>query len=128
MWANGVQSISGLVDGSNTVIDVMSRSSCCFESLLGLKADIDRDRLSFTHAVTVLKNGLDEFQMVDPVQRPALYQRMLDDIASELLPIRQLRINPRVIKEKGSKFLKKRLEHQNWPQPNMCFRDAISVI
>lgn len=92
------------------------------------KVDIDRDRLSFTHAVTVLKNGLDEFQMVDPAQRPVLYQRMLDDIASERLPIRRLRIHPRVIKKKGSKFLKKRLEHQNWPQPKTSFRDAISVI
>jgi hypothetical protein len=93
-----------------------------------LLADIDPDRLSFVHAIEVLKDAIPEFQMVAPSQRDQLYLRLLKDIASVRLPLRQHRVNPRVVKRKMSNFLKKRSDHYEWPQPKMSFREAISLI
>ena len=36
-------------------------------------------------------------------------------------------IKPRVIKHKSSKWLKKRPQHRNYPQPQKEFRDAIVI-
>ena len=93
-----------------------------------LLADIDPDRLSFVHAIEVLKDAIPEFQMVAASQRDQLYQRLLKDIGRVRLPERRHRVNPRVVKRKMSKFLKKRPHHDNWPQPKISFREAISVI
>lgn len=93
-----------------------------------LLVDIDPDRLSFVHAIEVIKDSIPEFQMVNKSQCEQLYQRMLRDIARIWLPERRNRVNPRVVKQKMSKFLKKRPEHYDWPQPRVSFRKAISVI
>ena len=66
--------------------------------------------------------------MTAPEQLPALYQRLLRDIARKRLPKRRLRSNPRVVKRKMSKFKLKRVEHLAWPQPSTrSFREAIEV-
>lgn len=93
-----------------------------------LQANVDPDRLSFVHAIEVIKDAIPEFQMVATEQRDQLYQRLLRDIARVRLPERRLRTNPRVVKRKMSKFLKKRPKHYEWPQPEMPFRLAIVVI
>ena len=66
--------------------------------------------------------------MTAPDQLSQLYDRMLRDIAATRLPERRLRINPRVVKRKMSKFLVKRPEHYNWPQPSKSFRQAVALI
>jgi hypothetical protein len=92
------------------------------------QAHLDPDRLSFVGAVRVLRNAVPEFQMTAPEQLPALYQRLLRDIARKRLPKRRLRSNPRVVKRKMSKFKLKRVEHLAWPQPSThSFREAIEV-
>jgi hypothetical protein len=92
------------------------------------QAQLDPDRLSFIGAVRVLRNALPEFQMTAPEQLPALYQRLLRDIARKRLPPRRLRSNPRVVKRKMSNFKLKRAEHRAWPQPTgRSFRVAIEV-
>ena len=93
-----------------------------------LLADVDPDRLSFVHAIEVLKDAVPEFQMVAEFQRNQLYLRLLKDIARIRLPERRNRVNPRVVKRKMSNFLKKRPEHYDWPQPQVSFREAVSVI
>lgn len=92
------------------------------------QAHLDPDRLSFIGAVRVLQKAVPEFQMTAPEQLPALYQRLLRDIARKRLPPRRLRSNPRVVKRKMSNFKLKRAEHQLWPQPTVrSFREAIEV-
>ncbi len=91
-------------------------------------ADLDPDRLSFSHAVQVLGDAIAEFQMVQPAQRPALYRRLLADLARDRLPERARRRNPRVVKRKMSKYRVKRAEHRNWPQPCKPFREAVVLI
>jgi hypothetical protein len=93
-----------------------------------LMADIDPDRLSFTHAIEVIKDSVSEFQIVAKDQVEQLYQRMLRDIGKKWLPERRNRVNPRVVKRKMSNFLKKRPEHYDWPQPQIPFRKAIVLI
>lgn len=91
------------------------------------QAHLDPDRLSFIGTIRVLHNALPEFQMTAPEQLPALYQRLLRDIARKQLPQRRLRSNPRVVKRKMSNFKLKRAEHLAWPQPARSFRQAIEV-
>lgn len=93
-----------------------------------LQAGLDADRLSFVHAVRLICNAIPEFQMVTPEQRPALYQRLLRDIARYRLLERDHRSNPRVVKRKMSKFRLKRPEHRQWPQPSKAFRESIVIL
>jgi hypothetical protein len=93
-----------------------------------LVADIDPDRLSFVHALTVIQQAVPEFQMVHPDQLDQLHARLLRDIAAGRLPPRRPRSNPRVVKRKMSKFRLKRSEHFQWPQPSRPFRASVSVL
>ena len=92
------------------------------------QAHLDPDRLSFVGAVRVVRLALPEFQMTAREQLPALYQRLLRDIARKRLPPRRLRSNPRVVKRKMSNFNLKRAQHLAWPQPTArSFREAIEI-
>ena len=93
-----------------------------------VQASMDPDRMSFVHAVEIIKDAIPEFQMVAEDQREQLYQRLLRDIARQPLPERRNRVNPRVVKQKMSNFLKKRRKHYQWPQPETSFREAVAVI
>jgi len=92
-----------------------------------LQADLDPDRLSFVHALEVVRDAVPEFQLVVPEQLPLLYARLLLDITAKRLPERRPRSNPRVVKRKMSNFKLKRAEHQQPPKPHGSFRDAIII-
>lgn len=93
-----------------------------------LQADLDPDRLSFVHALEVLRDAIPQFQHTAPEQLPDLYRRLLSDIAAVRLPERRPRSNPRVVKRKMSNFRLKRSEHRHWPQPKLSFAQAVAVI
>jgi hypothetical protein len=88
----------------------------------------DPDRLSFTHSLEVIRDGIAEFQQVAPDQHPWLYGRLLRDIAAKLLPPRRPRSNPRVVKRQQSKFPVKRADR--WPGyvKHPAFEDAVCLI
>ena len=92
-----------------------------------LQADVDPDRLSFVHALEVVRDAVPEFQMVAAAQQQALYERMLQDIAAKQLPARRPRSNARVVKRKMSNFKLKRAEHDRPPTPHGPLRDAVKV-
>jgi hypothetical protein len=92
-----------------------------------LLAHVDPDRLSFVHAVELVRDALPEFQLVAPSDHPALMARMLREIAAKRLPERRLRINARVVKRKMSNFKLKRPEHWHPPPPQGSFRAAVVV-
>jgi hypothetical protein len=92
-----------------------------------LPAGLDPDRLSFVHALEVVRDAVLEFQLVVPEQAPLLSMRLLQDIAAKRLPARRPRSNPRVVKRKMSNFKLKRAQHQRPPKPHGSFRDAIVV-
>ncbi|HEY5001841.1 MAG TPA: hypothetical protein VII61_01720, partial [Ktedonobacteraceae bacterium] len=91
---------------------------------------LDVDRLSFTHALCVLKRYLPDFQRIDPNDRPWLQRSLMRELLRNRLPERKLRSNPRVVKRRASKFDTKRPEHLNPPQPKKgtTFRDLILLI
>jgi hypothetical protein len=92
-----------------------------------LLSDVDVDRLSFVHALEVVRDAVAEFQLVEEAQVAALYARMLADIADKRLPQRRPRSNPRVVKQKMSNFKLKRAEHYRPPKPYDSFRQAVVV-
>jgi hypothetical protein len=65
-------------------------------------------RLSFVHAVELIRVAIDDFHLVAPAQHPLLYQRLLRALARCRLPERAQRTNPRVVKRKMSNCALKR--------------------
>ncbi len=92
-----------------------------------LRVEEDPDRLSFVHALEIVRDAIPEFQQVAETQQRALYERLLREIAAKRLPERRLRSNPRVVKRKMSNFKLKRAEHYQPPKPQRCFREAVVV-
>jgi hypothetical protein len=93
-----------------------------------LVAEVDPDRLSFTHCLRVIRDAMAEFEMVAAIERDRLYRRLLRDLASALLPERRLRLNPRVVKRQMSNYKLKRPEHAHWPQPTVSFCQLVALI
>lgn len=90
-----------------------------------LAHDLDPDRLSFINSVRLICDAFIEFQLVDPIDHPQLWDRLLRDITQFELPERENRSNPRVVKRKMSNFKLKRPEHWHPPQPTKSFREAV---
>jgi hypothetical protein len=44
---------------------------------------------------------------------------VVDELLTELLPLRRLRAFPRAVKRKMSNYQLKRTQHRAWPQPTM---------
>jgi hypothetical protein len=92
-----------------------------------LQVDVDPDRLSFVHALELVRDAVPEFQLVALSQQWALYERLLQDISAKRLPARRTRSNARVVKRKMSNFKLKRAEHYRPPPPRGTFAEAIQV-
>jgi len=93
-----------------------------------VEAQVDPDRISFVHALEVIRDAVMEFQIVDATDWPRLYTRLLHDLVSRLLPERRFRINPRVVKRKMSKFPLKRPGQTPAPQKIPAFRQVVALI
>ena len=91
-------------------------------------AGLDPDRMSFINALRLIGDAIPEFQHTAPDQHPALYQRLLEDIARFRLPPRKPRINPRVVKRKMSNFALKKPEHYHVPQPKSPLANTIQIL
>src|SRR5262245_31229777 len=90
--------------------------------------DVDPDRLSFVHALEIVRDAIPEFQMVAIEQRWMLYERMLRDMAAKIVPPRRPRTNPRVVKRKMSNFKLKRPEHYQPAKRQGTFQDAVVIL
>jgi hypothetical protein len=90
----------------------------------------DPDRLSFAHAVHIIRQYLPTLQLLDPACWPVLQARMRREIAAGRLPERRLRINARVVRRKYSPFDLKRAEHFHPPKfpKELQFRDLVLLI
>jgi hypothetical protein len=76
---------------------------------------MDPDRLSFAGCFQILTCRLPECRG-DLASLEQWYEALLWEMSQELLPPRRNRINPRVIKQKMSKWKKKRAEHFRPPK------------
>ena len=89
---------------------------------------LDPDRLSFTHAITVVTDALPAFQQTARVQQEALFERLMADLRTPLLPPRRLRSNPRVCKRPGSKFPRPRPQDRQVPKLERPFAEVIVLL
>lgn len=92
-------------------------------------ADLDPDRLSFTHAMHVLDTASYEFAITDASQWPQLRQRLLADLCEPkfLLPPRRLRFCPRVVKRPFSHFRRKQRWHPSFHFKGSTFKDLLLI-
>jgi len=91
-----------------------------------LLAGVDADTLSFTATVVIIQETIPLLQLAPPADYPALYERLLKDIADHPVQQRPPRSFPRVVKRKMSNFPLKRAEHRG----RIClpYKRAISLI
>jgi hypothetical protein len=94
-----------------------------------LQAELDPDRLSFTHAVEVLELACYEWSIVTKDEVPRLQERLLADLRepSTLLPPRRLRFYPRVIKRASSSFRRKLPMHEGFTLKQQSFTDILRI-
>lgn len=88
-------------------------------------AGLDPDVLSFTGCFQILKCRLPEIRNAPPAALSECHEALLWEMSCERLESRRNRINPRVIKQKMSKWSKKRPKHRHPPQLQKTFTDAI---
>lgn len=93
-----------------------------------LSVDIDPRRLSFIHAVRVLRETAPLLRAAPTARLATLYAGMIAHLAQGRLPPRDNRINPRVIKNKMSNFPKKRAQHYRVQHPQTSFEQAVRVL
>lgn len=93
------------------------------------QANLDPDRLSFTHAIHVLHDAIALLPLVPTPARPAVFQQVLAELRqpSSLLPPRRLRFNPRVLKRSQTKFRRKRSTDQGFHLKHRSFADILLI-
>jgi hypothetical protein len=94
-----------------------------------LQADLDPDRLSFTHAVHVLDTACYECAIVAREELPRLTARLLADLRdpATLLPSRRLRFYPRVLKRAYSAFRRKQPWHEGFSLKQQTFAEILRI-
>jgi Insertion element 4 transposase N-terminal/Transposase DDE domain len=91
---------------------------------------LDPDRLSFTGCLQILKCRLPECTAATPEDLQAWYELLLWEMSRERTDdaTRRNRINPRVVRQKMSKFKKKRSEHRGLPPLQKTFAETVVML
>ena len=88
-------------------------------------ANLDVDRLSFVGCFRILQCRLPECLGKTTASLDEWYENLLWEMRHEGIEARRNRINPRVIKRKMSKWLKKRPEHRGLPPLKKNFAETV---
>ncbi len=88
----------------------------------------DPDRLSFTGCFQILQCRLPECDSGTAASFAAWCQGLLWEMSRELTDPRRNRINPRVIKQKMSKWKKKRPEHRHLQPLKKTFMESVVMV
>ena len=93
------------------------------------QANLDPERLSFTHAVEVLDTACYEFALVAREEVPRLQERLRADLRdpATLLPPRRLRFSPRTVSRAYSSFHRKRPGQQGFTLKKQTFLDILLI-
>jgi hypothetical protein len=119
--AGVVQELYGVLLSHNALRAVMHEAA--------LSIDVDPRTLSFMHAVRVVRETVAVMRNAPTASLPVLYQAMVCLIAQGVLPPRDHRINPRVIKVlRPSNFPAKKPQHLHPPQPRKTFRAGVAML
>lgn len=117
--AGVVQEVYGLLLGHYVVRRLM------FES--AREAGLPPRRLSFVGALHILRCRLAEVGRGGR-QLHAWYAHVRAEVREEILPLRRLRIQPRVLKQPRQKWPKKQEKHRQQSQPTQPFQDIIVIL
>jgi hypothetical protein len=90
--------------------------------------NLDPDRLSFLGCLQILQCRLPEYPSGSGATLQSWYEGLLWEMSQEVLPPRQNRVNPRVVKVKMSKFPRKRPQHRGIPPLQHLFAETIVMI
>jgi transposase IS4-like protein/DDE family transposase len=90
--------------------------------------NLDPDRLSFSGCFQILKCRLPECDHKTPETFEAWYKALLWEMQEERTEPRRNRINPRVIKRKMSKWMKKRSQHRRPPPLKKTFAETVVML
>lgn len=90
-----------------------------------LQADLDPERLSFVGCLHIVRTRLPECRAKTAEELRQWYQWVLWEMTTELTEPRRNRINPRVVKQKMSKFQQKRPEHRPVPPLSKTFEESV---
>jgi hypothetical protein len=88
-------------------------------------AEVDVDRLSFVGCFRILQCRLPECDSRTPQTLQQWYENLLWEMGQEQTEPRRNRTNPRVIKRKMSKWLKKSAKHRNVPKLTKTFIETV---
>ena len=88
-------------------------------------SDISAQNLSFVSCFRIIQNRLSELNSVEPRELANWYECLKQELLSNKLPPRRNRINPRVIKRKMKKWIKKKLIHRNLPPLTKTFEQSV---
>jgi hypothetical protein len=89
---------------------------------------LDPDQLSFTGCFHILQCRLPECDARTPHSFQQWCETLLWELARERIEPRRNRINPRVIKRKMSKWLKKRPQHRHPPRLTKTFAESVVMV
>jgi hypothetical protein len=117
--AGVVQELYGLLLGHYVIRKLMCEAA--------LTVGVAPRDLSFVNTLKILRCRLPECPRT-PRGLERWYTNLLHEVAEERLEPRRDRVNPRVIKRKMSRWLKKREKHRDSPQPTMTFRKSIVML
>jgi len=92
------------------------------------QVQVDVDRLSFTGCFQILQCRLPECDSRTAETFDQWYAGLLWEMQKEIIEPRRNRINPRVIKRKMSKWMKKRPEHRHIPPLKKRFAETVVML
>ncbi len=118
--AGVIQEIEGLMLAHYAVRALMAEAA--------EREGLDPERLSFVGTLKILRCRLPEVPKgpKDEAGRKRWWEDLVAEVGEVVLPERRLRVNPRVIKCKMSKWPKKRAHHRRPPKPKP-FRECIVI-
>jgi hypothetical protein len=116
-----VQEIYAVLASHNAIRALMHESA--------LSIDIDPRKLSFMHALRVIRDTIPLMRNARTPSLPMLYRSMIASIALGVLPPRDGRINPRVVKViRPSNFPVKKPQHYHMPPLQKNFLDSLVLL
>lgn len=90
------------------------------------KAGVPPTRISFQATFKILQSKLAEVAVIGSIQK--WYQLIVVEAATEVIPRRTGRINPRVRKKTTSAWKRKRDKHRKPKQPKASFEESIVIL
>ena len=100
----------------------------CLMQESAAKYDLDPRRLSFTACVQILRRAVVRMQAARPELLIGMYEDLLNEMAGSLLPQRENRINPRVVKKRRKKFPSKGKGHDQTKPLKTTFMQDVQIV